>query len=141
MMCLMIKEEYMFKDCEFEGRCENEDIDCEFCQYNAYACTQDLFEWNGEGEEPTQEELNNAVHNQEECNEENKNGIRDIFVTNKYRLTNKRGTFCLTNLDSGKMYFLQFSTKDPWWIPKSELIHNTIKLYGWLFFYVGYAVK
>ena len=51
----------MFKDCEFEGRCSNEDIECEFCQYNAYACSQDLFEWNGEGEEPTQEELDNAV--------------------------------------------------------------------------------
>ena len=72
----------------------------------------------------------------------NKNGIRDIFVTNKYRLTNKRGTFCLTNLDSGKMYFLQFSTKDPWLTPRSGLIYNnTIKLYGWLFCYVGYAVK
>ena len=51
----------MFKDCEFEGRCSNEDIECEFCQYNAYACTQDLFEWNGEDEEPTQEELDDAV--------------------------------------------------------------------------------
>lgn len=37
----------MYKQCEFEGRCNNEDVDCEYCQYNAYACTQDLFEWNG----------------------------------------------------------------------------------------------
>ena len=51
----------MFKDCAFEGRCSNEDVECEFCQYNAYACSQDLFEWNGEGDEPTQVELDNAI--------------------------------------------------------------------------------
>lgn len=52
----------MHKLCEFEGRCNNEDVDCEFCQYNANACTQDFFEWNGEGEEPTQEELDDAIN-------------------------------------------------------------------------------
>ena len=71
----------------------------------------------------------------------NEKGIREIFVSNKYRLANKGSTFCLTNLRSNKMYFLQCSIKDPWWTPKSELIHDTVKVYGWLFFYVGYAVK
>lgn len=71
----------------------------------------------------------------------NEDGIRDIFITDKYILTNKRGTFCLTNLDSRKMYFLQFSLKDPWLTPRSGLVcQNTIKMYGWLFFYVGYKV-
>lgn len=72
----------------------------------------------------------------------NEKGIREIFVGNKYRLTNKGSTFCLTNLDSGGMHFLQFSTKDPWLTPRSGLIcNNTIKLYGWLFCYVGYSVE
>ena len=71
----------------------------------------------------------------------NEKGIREIFIGNKYRLTNKESTFCSTNTRAKKMYFLQFSAKNPWWTPKSELIHDTIKLYGWLFFYVGYAVK
>lgn len=71
----------------------------------------------------------------------NEKGIREIFVGNKYRLTNKGSTFCLTNLRSEKMYFLQFSTKDPWLTPRSKLICDTVKVYGWLFFYVGYAVK
>ena len=51
----------MFKNCEFEGRCENEDMNCEYCQYNDYEVLQDFFSWNGESEEPTQEELDNAV--------------------------------------------------------------------------------
>lgn len=50
----------MFKICEFEGRCNNEDVDCEFCQYNDIT-TLDYFEWNGEGEEPTQQELDDAI--------------------------------------------------------------------------------
>ena len=44
----------------------------------------------------------------------NEKGIREIFIGNKYRLTNKESTFCLTNTRSKKMYFLQSSTKDPW---------------------------
>lgn len=50
----------MFKNCEFEGRCMNENIDCEGCIYNLDA-SLDHFEWNGEGEEPTQVELDNAI--------------------------------------------------------------------------------
>ena len=60
----------------------------------------------------------------------NEKGIREIFIGNKYRLTNKGSTFCLINLRSNKMYFLQFSIKDPWWTPKSELIRDTVKIYG-----------
>lgn len=51
----------MFKICEFEGRCSNEDVDCEFCQYNDDVILQDFFRWNGEDEEPTQEELDDAI--------------------------------------------------------------------------------
>lgn len=68
------------------------------------------------------------------------NGITELYVGKKYRLTRKRGTFCLTNLIEDKLYFLQFSFKDPWLIPKSDFISKDIKLYGWLFFYVGYKV-
>lgn len=49
--------------CDFSDRCENEGVDCDYCQYNPDACTTDNFVWNGEGEEPTQEELNNAICN------------------------------------------------------------------------------
>lgn len=51
----------MFKLCEFEGRCNNEDVNCDSCQYNDNAVLQDYFEWNGEGEEPTQVELDDAI--------------------------------------------------------------------------------
>ena len=51
----------MYKICEFEGRCVNEDIECDFCQYNEDAILQDFFEWNEEGEEPTQQELDDAI--------------------------------------------------------------------------------
>ena len=49
----------------------------------------------------------------------NEKGIREIFVGKKYKLVNKGDTFCLMNIRSKKMYFLQFSIKDPWWIPRS----------------------
>ena len=41
--------------CVFWDKCYNRG-DCEFCHYNPEACTQDNFSWNGEGEEPSQEE-------------------------------------------------------------------------------------
>lgn len=50
----------MFKNCEFEGRCANENKDCNICIHNLDA-SLDYFEWNGEDEEPTQEELNKAM--------------------------------------------------------------------------------
>lgn len=71
----------------------------------------------------------------------NAQGIREIFVGKKYRLANKGSSFCLMNTRSKKMYFLQFSTKDPWWIPKSEILRGIVKMYGWLFFYVGHSIK
>ena len=51
----------MFKNCKFEGRCTNEDVNYEYCQYNDDAMLQDFFEWNGEEEEPTEEELDDAM--------------------------------------------------------------------------------
>ena len=71
----------------------------------------------------------------------NEKDIKEIFVGKKYRLTNKGCSFCLMNLRSKKTYFLQFSTKDPWWIPRSEIRRDKVKLYGWLFFYVGHSIK
>lgn len=67
-------------------------------------------------------------------------GVKELFAGSKYRLTRKRGTFCLVNLITEKMYFLQFSFKEPWLLPKSDIVCNNIKLYGWLFFYVGHKV-
>ena len=44
--------------------------------------------------------------------------------------------------DSIKHYALQISFKDPWWKPKGEFINDDkFRLYGWLFFYVGWALK
>lgn len=42
-------------NCNFRDRCKI--YDCEFCNHNPEACTQSMFVWNGEGEEPTEEEL------------------------------------------------------------------------------------
>lgn len=35
--------------------------------------------------------------------------------------------------------YVQFSLKDPWWIPKYDpnFADGTIPLHGWLFFYFG----
>ena len=49
--------------CEFEDRCINSGQECDFCHYNSDAVLQDFFEFDvdcGE-EEPTQEELDNAI--------------------------------------------------------------------------------
>lgn len=71
-----------------------------------------------------------------------KDGVLEIFDTKKFRLTMLKSTFCLINYKTEKKYFLQFSTKDMWLLPKSELMaSNTIKLYGWLFFYIGYSLE
>lgn len=48
-------------NCVFEDKCLNEGQECDFCQYNADAVLQDFFEWNGEGDEPTQEELDENI--------------------------------------------------------------------------------
>lgn len=49
-------------NCKFKELCENADVDCDYCQYNWEACLHDNFEWNGEGEEPTQAELDEEMH-------------------------------------------------------------------------------
>lgn len=70
-----------------------------------------------------------------------KDKVHTIIGTPWFILTNKRGTFCLIKVKTEKMYFLQFTTKDMWLKPTAKLIcQNTIKMYGWLFFYVGYKV-
>lgn len=50
----------MFKNCEFEGKCTNENVDCNICIYNLDA-SLDHFEWNGKDKEPTQKELYDAI--------------------------------------------------------------------------------
>lgn len=45
------------------------------------------------------------------------------------------------NYKKPKKYYLQFSVKDMWLLPKSELILEKIKLYGWLFIYFGYEIE
>lgn len=51
-------------DCVFDEKCLNSGTrECDFCQYNPDACTQNLFEWNGAGEEPTEQELDDAIEN------------------------------------------------------------------------------
>ena len=70
-----------------------------------------------------------------------KDKVRTIISTPWFILTNKRGTLCLIKVKTEKMYLLQFSTKDPWLTPRSGLVcNNTVKLYGWLFCYVGYTL-
>ncbi|NJJ37427.1 hypothetical protein GSQ51_19435 [Clostridioides difficile] len=44
-------------NCKFKQMCENKNSDCEYCCHNPDACLEDAFEWNGEGKEPTEEEL------------------------------------------------------------------------------------
>lgn len=50
-----------YRCCKFMEVCSNFG-DCDFCHHNPDACTQELFEWNGEGEEPTQEELEKNMY-------------------------------------------------------------------------------
>lgn len=41
-----------------------------------------------------------------------------------------------------RIYLLQFSTKEPWLIPKRDKHYgenNDIVLYGWMFVYFGYT--
>ena len=59
-----------------------------------------------------------------------------------YMLQRKSLTFNLTiyniKTDIAKEYWLQISTKDPWFKPKRDTVCNgKITLWGWLFFYVG----
>lgn len=51
-------------NCAFEERCINAGTtDCDFCQYNSDAITQDFFEYdeNCGLEKPTSEELDNEI--------------------------------------------------------------------------------
>jgi len=50
----------MLKNCEFEGNCNMENIDCEVCTYNLYVYL-DSFDWNGDSEEPSQIDLDDAI--------------------------------------------------------------------------------
>lgn len=55
----------------------------------------------------------------------------------------KRGTFMwwILNRNTNKIdnAYIQFSLKDPWWIPKynPNFLNGKCPLFGWLFFYFG----
>lgn len=49
---------YMF----FEDRCSNAGVECYYCQYNPDPCTKDYFDWRDEGEETTQDELEENIN-------------------------------------------------------------------------------
>lgn len=44
-------------ECQFEKKCYNFTLSCYECMYNPNGTTLDYFEFNGEGDEPSQEEL------------------------------------------------------------------------------------
>lgn len=61
-----------------------------------------------------------------------------------YGLSRLRGTFDwrVVRENYCKHYILQFSFKNPWWKPKADFVSNgRCRLYGWLFFYVGWSVN
>ncbi|HBH1807210.1 TPA: hypothetical protein KRM61_000834 [Clostridioides difficile] len=47
--------------CKLKEICENKNRDCDYCCYNPKAYLEDAFEWNGEGKEPSNEELDDAL--------------------------------------------------------------------------------
>ena len=49
--------------CPFEEICYNEGSECECCQYNPESCTKNFFDWNGQGTQPTEDELDKAIQN------------------------------------------------------------------------------
>ena len=49
-------------ECSFEDVCYNYNDECERCMYNPCGTTMDYFEFNGEGEEPTQKELDDETY-------------------------------------------------------------------------------
>lgn len=63
------------------------------------------------------------------------------------KLDFKGGTFGVTMARPKKQeiltYYVQFSFKNPWWLPKkdSNFADLNVVLYGWLFFYFGYSVS
>lgn len=49
-----------YRSCVFYSRCASHD--CEYCHHNPDASTKECFEWNGEDEEPTSEELGEYMY-------------------------------------------------------------------------------
>lgn len=52
-----------------------------------------------------------------------------------------RTTFAFIFSKSRKIYVVQISLRNPWWIPKcdKQYLHDKYTLYGWLFFYFGWV--
>lgn len=57
------------------------------------------------------------------------------------RVIRKRATFCFVT--KKRDYVLQFSTKKPWLLPKSDrkFMDGKLTLFGWLFVYFGWWNK
>lgn len=57
------------------------------------------------------------------------------------KLIRERFTFGLLSYKTKRMYVLQFTTKEPWFLPKYDREYGenkNIVLFGWLFVYFGY---
>lgn len=59
----------------------------------------------------------------------------------KVKFSKIRSTFGIVSRKTKKIYFIQFSLKEPWLFPKREKHYKPNELdaniYGWLFFYFG----
>ena len=56
----------------------------------------------------------------------------------KMKIIKEKGTFCFVT--KKRDYILQFTTKEPWLLPKhdSQYLNGKCNLYGWLFMYIGW---
>lgn len=66
--------------------------------------------------------------------------LKFIKISRNYAITHIRATFCLLSYPKNRLYVVQFSLKDPWFLPRIDrnyLNNPNNTLIGWLFFYVG----
>lgn len=49
-------------ECPFRDTCYNQHFSCHECMYDPNSITSDFFEFNGNGEEPSQEELEENIY-------------------------------------------------------------------------------
>lgn len=59
------------------------------------------------------------------------------YKIGKLTILKKNGSFVFVT--KKKSYILQFTTKEPWWLPKCDNNYaGFCKLWGWLFVYFGW---
>lgn len=62
--------------------------------------------------------------------------LNKLFKKRDIHISHKRGTFLF--IIDNKSYFIQFSLKEPWFLPKRDtILGGRVTLWGWLFFYIG----